>query len=66
MSLEWSTCHTELYLSQNRQIQRLIEKYNLIDYKQTFKTPMEAKLDLVPGSKGDLHDVPYAQLVLAT
>jgi hypothetical protein len=65
MSLEWSTCNTELYLSQNRQIQRLIEKYNLIDSKQTFKTPMEAKLDLVSGSKDDLPDVPYAQLVCA-
>ena len=28
---------------------------------QTFKTPMEAKLDLPHGSKDDLPDVPYAQ-----
>ena len=63
MSLEWNK--TELYLSQNRQIKRLIEKYNLSDSKQTFKTPMEAKLDLPPGSKDDLPDVPYAQLVCA-
>ena len=65
MSLEWSTCNTELYLSQNRQIQRLIEKYNLIDSKQTVKTPMEARLDLVSGSKDGVPDVPYAQLVCA-
>ena len=60
MSLEWD--NDKLYLSQNRQIERLIEKYNLKDSKQTFKTPMEAKLHVMAGPKDDL---PYAQLVCA-
>ena len=63
MSLEWD--NDKLYLSQNRQIERLIEKYNLKDSKQTFKTPMEAKLNIMAGPKDDLPDVPYAQLVCA-
>jgi hypothetical protein len=64
MSLEW-TNNNQLFLSQNRQIEKLIEKYNLKDSKQTFKTPMEAKLNLIGGSKDNLPDVPYAQLVCA-
>ena len=63
MSLEWDD--DRLYLSQNRQIERLIEKYNLNHSKQTFKTPMEAKLNIMAGPKDDLPDVPYAQLVCA-
>jgi hypothetical protein len=63
MSLEWK--EKSLYLSQNRQIERLIEKYNLKESKQTFKTPMEAKLNLMAGPKYDLPDVPYAQSVCA-
>jgi hypothetical protein len=55
----------KLSLSQNRQIERLIEKHNLKDSKQTFRTPMEAKLNIMAGLKDDLFDVPYAQLVCA-
>jgi hypothetical protein len=55
MSLEWN--NNELYISQNRQIERLIEKYNLKESKQTYKTPMEAKLNLMAGPKDDLPDV---------
>jgi hypothetical protein len=54
----------KLFLSQDRHIERQIEKYNLKDSKQTFKTPMEAKLNMA-GPKDDLLDVPYAQLVRA-
>ena len=63
MSLEWN--NDELYLSQNREIERRIEKYNLKDFKQTFNTPMEAKLHLTAGPNDNLPDVPYAQLVCA-
>ena len=63
MSLEWDD--DKLYLSQNRQIERLIEKTNLKDSKQTFKTPMEAQPNIMAGLKDDLPDVPYAQLVCA-
>ena len=63
MSLEWKD--KSLYLFQIRQIERLIETYNLKDSKQTFKTPMEAKLNLMAGPKDDFHDVPYDQLVCA-
>jgi hypothetical protein len=54
-----------LYLSEIREIERLIEKHNLKDSKQTFETPMEAKLNIMDGPKADLSDVPYAQLVCA-
>jgi hypothetical protein len=63
MSLEWDD--DKLYLSHNRQSERLIENYNLMDSKQTFKTPMEAELNMMAGPKDDLPDVPYAQLVYA-
>jgi hypothetical protein len=63
MSLEWDD--DKLYLSQTRQIDKLIEKHNLKDSKQTFKTTMEAKLNIMAGPKDDLPDVPYAQLVCA-
>ena len=52
-------------LSQNRQIERLIEEYNLKESKQTVKTPMETKVNLMAGPKDDLPDVPYAQLLCA-
>jgi len=68
MSLEWN--HNELCMSQNRQIERLIEyTYKLMDCKQTFKTAMEAmdrpKLHMVAGSRDDLPDAPHAELVCA-
>jgi hypothetical protein len=63
MSLEWD--NDKLYLSQNRQIERLIDKYNLQDSKQASKKPMKPKLNIMAGPKEDLPDVPYAQLVCA-
>jgi hypothetical protein len=56
---------TSCAFHKTEKIERLIEKYNLKGSKQTFKTPMEAKLNLMAGPKDDLPDLPYAQLVCA-
>lgn len=61
MKLDWT--ENTVSLSQNRQIQTLVNKFNVAESKKTFNTPMEAKLKLEKGDVNNLPDVPYRELV---
>ena len=61
MKLEWT--ENSVTLSQNRQIESLVKKFNLCDSKKVFFTPMETKLKLTKGDSNSLPDFPYRELV---
>ena len=63
MEIEWQG--NQVFLNQNRQIETLVRKYNLLDNKRVYSTPMEHRLRLDPGDKYDLPNVPYRELVAA-
>ena len=61
MEIEWTG--NQVSMNQNRQIETLVRKHNLLDNKKVYSTPMEHKLKLVQGDKYSLPDVPYRELV---
>jgi hypothetical protein len=61
MKLDWT--ENTVSLSQNRQIESLVNKFNVVESKKTYNTPMEAKLKLEKGDVNSLPNVPYRELV---
>ena len=50
-------------LNQNRLLETLVRKYNLLANKKLHRTPMYNRLMIEPGDINDLQQVPYRELV---